>query len=124
MGANVIDVDTYGSPYGHWFAALPNIIHPTMFFLTFGKMSMGADDQRLWVPIFGSKQFARKIPRIIRHDIVSRLGIDVAIGATKDYNLQVNYFDGYRTVTGSEYIAVGIKKAADADTSATAHVDA
>jgi hypothetical protein len=33
---NVIDVDTYGSPWEHWLAMLPNITKPTTIFLTIG----------------------------------------------------------------------------------------
>jgi len=36
---NVIDVDTYGSPWKHWLAMLPNITQPTLVFLTFGRLN-------------------------------------------------------------------------------------
>lgn len=34
---NVIDIDTYGSPWKHWLAMLPNITRPTTVFLTIGR---------------------------------------------------------------------------------------
>ncbi len=34
---NVVDIDTYGSPWAHWAAMLPNIARPTTVFLTWGK---------------------------------------------------------------------------------------
>jgi hypothetical protein len=34
---NVIDVDTYGSPWAHWLALLPNVVSPTTVFLTVGQ---------------------------------------------------------------------------------------
>jgi len=34
---NVIDIDTYGSPWKHWLALLPNVTRPTTVFLTVGK---------------------------------------------------------------------------------------
>lgn len=40
---NVIDIDTYGSPWKHWAAMLPNIIQPTTIFLTAGQLMMGTD---------------------------------------------------------------------------------
>ena len=40
---NVIDVDTYGSPWKHWAALLPNVKQPTTVFLTIGQISMGTD---------------------------------------------------------------------------------
>jgi hypothetical protein len=35
---NVIDIDTYGSPWGHWEAMLPNIHQPTTVFLTIAQL--------------------------------------------------------------------------------------
>lgn len=34
---NVVDVDTYGSPWKHWFAMLPNVRKPLTVFLTIGQ---------------------------------------------------------------------------------------
>src|SRR5688500_1633113 len=36
MTEDVIDVDTYGSPWRHWAALLPNVSRPTTVFLTIG----------------------------------------------------------------------------------------
>lgn len=33
---NVIDIDTYGSPWEHWLALLPNVTQPTTVFMTIG----------------------------------------------------------------------------------------
>lgn len=38
---DVIDIDTYGSPWKHWGALLPNICQPTTVFLTIGQYQMG-----------------------------------------------------------------------------------
>lgn len=38
---NVVDIDTYGSPWRHWFAMLPNICKPTTVFLTIGQVQLG-----------------------------------------------------------------------------------
>lgn len=35
---NVIDVDTYGEPWEHWLAMLPNITQPTSVFLTWPSL--------------------------------------------------------------------------------------
>lgn len=40
---NVIDVDTYGSPWKHWKALLPNVTRPLTVFLTIGQVMMGTD---------------------------------------------------------------------------------
>jgi hypothetical protein len=44
---NVIDVDTYGSPWGHWLALLPNVKRPTTVFLTDGRLQAGTDGRLL-----------------------------------------------------------------------------
>jgi hypothetical protein len=41
---NVVDVDTYGSPWRHWVAMLPRIARPTTAFLTIGTVLGGATD--------------------------------------------------------------------------------
>jgi len=38
---DVIDIDTYGSPWRHWEALLPNICQPVTVFLTIGLVSIG-----------------------------------------------------------------------------------
>ncbi len=32
LGADVVDIDTYGSPWKHWLALLPNVTVPTSVF--------------------------------------------------------------------------------------------
>jgi hypothetical protein len=39
--ADVIDVDTYGSPWKHWSAMLPNVRQPVTVFLTAGQIAIG-----------------------------------------------------------------------------------
>src|SRR5262249_34311674 len=41
LDADVIDVDTYGSPWKHWMALLPQITRPTTVFVTEGIVRMG-----------------------------------------------------------------------------------
>jgi hypothetical protein len=45
LGINetVIDIDTYGSPWKHWAALLPNLKRDTTVFLTIGQWQMGTD---------------------------------------------------------------------------------
>ncbi len=40
---NVVDIDTYGSPWRHWLEMLPNVTKPTTVFLTIGQWQMGTD---------------------------------------------------------------------------------
>ena len=45
LDANVIDIDTYGSPWKHWTAILPRISSPKTIFLTIGQWQMGTDSE-------------------------------------------------------------------------------
>lgn len=38
---NVVDIDTYGSPWKHWLAMLPNVVRPTTCFLTLAMIRAG-----------------------------------------------------------------------------------
>lgn len=40
---NVIDIDTYGSPWKHWESLLPNVRQAVTVFLTIGQWQMGTD---------------------------------------------------------------------------------
>lgn len=40
---NVVDVDTYGSPWKHWGGLSANLSRPTTVFLTIGQWQMGTD---------------------------------------------------------------------------------
>ena len=41
VSQNVIDIDTYGSPWKHWFAMIPKVTQPVTVFLTIGQISIG-----------------------------------------------------------------------------------
>lgn len=41
---DVVDVDTYGHPWKHWSALLPNLTRPTTVFLTWGQQSFRGPD--------------------------------------------------------------------------------
>jgi len=70
---NVIDIDTYGSPWKHWAAMLPNIGIPTTVFLTVGRRNIAhANASPTNIPwadyaIVGAEQVARAIPPGTRH---------------------------------------------------------
>jgi|GEM_PF-940119 len=60
---NVVDVDTYGSPWKHWEAMIPNLSRPTTVFLTSS-----------WVISAGFQQFDRVAMRAVGiHDSILRL---------------------------------------------------
>jgi hypothetical protein len=42
VSQDVIDIDTYGSPWKHWLAMLPKVTKPVTVFLTIGNQNMTA----------------------------------------------------------------------------------
>jgi hypothetical protein len=40
---NIVDIDSYGSPWKHWTGMLPNVSRPITVFLTIGQWQMGVD---------------------------------------------------------------------------------
>jgi len=44
---DVVDIDTYGSPWKHWSAMLPHVVRPMSVFLTIGQWQMGTDSKIL-----------------------------------------------------------------------------
>ena len=61
---NVIDVDTYGSPWKHWEGIAANIAHPVTVFLTIGQLTTGTVGSLGHLPLeyMGLKKFARTLP--------------------------------------------------------------
>lgn len=58
---NVIDIDTYGSPWRHWEALLPNVTQPVTVFLTIGQWQMVTDAKILEVIGLGTVPVPRAI---------------------------------------------------------------
>jgi hypothetical protein len=54
LDADVIDVDTYGSPWAHWLNLLPNVTRPVTVFLTYGLVRIvGGNIDRRTVEALG-----------------------------------------------------------------------
>lgn len=63
---NVIDIDTYGSPFKHWFALLRNIEHSVTVFLTIGLVKIGGGNaDSALLDALGLKFDRLKIPNTI-----------------------------------------------------------
>lgn len=66
----IIDVDTYGSPWRHWDTLLPNLIGPTTVFLTLGRIggSLATVDAAV-MQALGLDRLSRKPPQTLRWKI-------------------------------------------------------
>jgi len=62
---DVIDVDTYGSPWAHWVTMLPNLIKPTTVFLTVGRAGGIAAIDKAVLDALGLTTVAAHIPRAL-----------------------------------------------------------
>ena len=81
---NVIDIDTYGSPWKHWSAMLPNVTKPITVFLTIGQWQMGTDNNILRA--LGLDGF--RVPPGISVKLHS-LGLVYLLAECRQYGLQI-----------------------------------
>jgi len=70
---NVVDVDTYGSPWKHWEALLGNLRRPTTVFLTVGLVYLGIDRAELHSLGLGGMMIPPGIGRKLHEIAVSTL---------------------------------------------------
>ena len=108
LGANIIDVDTYGEPWKHWRALLPHIARPTTVFLTLGQanysvMRASADSVRV-LGLGG----LRSCPLSLAGRVARRLGCRYALAEAHQFVLLSG---GFQIVTarGTRYIAVRVE---------------
>jgi hypothetical protein len=85
---NVIDIDTYGSPWTHWFATLKHLTRPASVFLTIGIVRMGGGG--------GLAKEAQRIMGLTGLDVpqgiqgrLHDLALQHCLGAAADYKLEV-----------------------------------
>jgi hypothetical protein len=63
--ADAIDIDTYGRPWRHFLASLPNVKKRTIYFLTIGIIKIGGGklqtEELKFLPNFGEIKMPQKI---------------------------------------------------------------
>lgn len=86
---NVIDIDTYGSPWKHWFAMLPNVQRSTTVFLTYGHLTIGggAADGML-LDAMGIKFRNLTVPNSLGAKLCEK-GIDFCLACASRYGLEL-----------------------------------
>lgn len=86
---DVVDIDTYGSPWKHWTNLLPHVRKPTTVFLTVGAGRLGGGIDSAALDAMGLDRLARWVPVTLRGKLAAdssayclglalRFGLDVA----------------------------------------------
>lgn len=86
---DVIDIDTYGSPWSHYFNLLPNIKKPTTIFLTIGSSGARNNMPNVMRAVLGLDQF-KYIPTSILARINGTIGTDYCIMHAERFGLAVS----------------------------------
>jgi hypothetical protein len=85
---DVIDVDTYGSPWRHWETMLPNLVKPVSVFLTLGQMASNlANVDSIVLKAVGLKM-SRAVPSALRWRL-DQLAVDSCLAIAYSYGVQI-----------------------------------
>lgn len=111
---DVIDIDTYGQPWKHWRAMLPNLTKPVTVFLTIGQIrfngigAVGSEDP--WVfEAMGAKFERLKIPASFGYRVAERATLSCLAWAY-NFDLKIDAFLEAPRSKNARYIAVRISK--------------
>jgi len=118
VSQNVIDIDTYGSPWKHWFAILPNITHPVTVFLTIGRVILAAGGRSL----SGIEKDLMHLPPSTPPGFGPKLGdmaIDYALAKGADYATLTEAVESV-SIGNARYIGVRLEPKNDGQQVATA----
>jgi len=86
LAYNVIDIDTYGSPWRHWLALLPHVRTATTVFLTIGHVFVGTERELL--PGLGLERFGRILPPALRSRL-RELWLHTCLSRPLDFGLTI-----------------------------------
>lgn len=109
---DVIDVDTYGQPWKHWRALLPNLVKPVTVFLTIGQIrfngigAVGSEDP--WVfEAMGAKFERLKIPASFGYRIAAR-GVPFCLAWAYKFDLKIESVAEAPRSKNARYLAVRV----------------
>lgn len=83
---DIIDVDTYGSPWRHWITLLPNIVKPTTVFLTLGNSDGLKSVDSTVVDAVGLGHMQSRIPQSLRWKL-DRFSLDACLSLCYNYGV-------------------------------------
>jgi hypothetical protein len=118
LSQNIIDIDTYGSPWKHWFAVLPNIHQPTTIFLTIGStMFKGATDGAALAAL-GCTFQQQKLPDAFRGKL-DEIGVSHSLARGCDFVTMIEAVEAVST-GNARYIGLRVAPKKDGQQVATA----
>ena len=87
---NVVDVDTYGSPWKHWSALLANAPDAVTVFLTIGLVKMaGGNYDRAILPALGLTFKRLKLPQQFGVRLGEDLGVTACLGQARAHGFEI-----------------------------------
>jgi hypothetical protein len=84
---DIIDIDTWGSPFSQWFQILPRITKPITVFLTIGSTMHHGCATKEMMPAAGLGELTRYMPESFGLSLSPHL-IDVALGRIYSHGLK------------------------------------
>lgn len=108
LNYNVVDIDTYGSPWKHWLALLPNIILPTTVFLTIGSTSTGPGSTLSKIERMTLKlNFTRlKIPASFMIKLFRKIAVDFMLALARKH---CTIIEAIESESGSNARYIGVR---------------
>lgn len=88
---DVIDIDTYGQPWGHWSALLPHLVQPATVFLTIGQLVRGTVGslQKKALDALGLGGITR-LPKGF-HTKLAEIAVSHCLTRSYDYGIVIEY---------------------------------
>jgi len=99
---DVIDIDTYGSPWKHWIAMLPYILRPVTVFLTIGQITIGGMDP------LTLKALGLEFPSLSLGTISPSLAVKIGMAHGLPYHLEKAREHGFVIREASEALPASI----------------
>jgi hypothetical protein len=107
---NVIDIDTYGSPWKHWVALLPNVQLPATVFLTIATKDGSSFDGGDSREVMNALNLPSQTPKYLRDKIGNIHGTACALHVAGRYGIML--CDAVEAVSNgnARYIGVRLEK--------------
>lgn len=86
---NVIDIDTYGSPWKHWFALLENAKTDLTVFLTFGRHKFGGGFDSAMLDALGLRFHKLALPDGVAAKVTTSRGILCCLAKARDHGFEI-----------------------------------